>query len=94
MPRHARQCVTGIVVNDRCNTGRTTFDTLKAILHNCAVNGPAAQNRDNVRDFRGHLAGRIAWIAQVNPRRGAKLWYLFDRIEWSSTTRDDGAAQR
>jgi hypothetical protein len=84
MPRHARQSVTGIVVNAHCNVDRTTFDTLKAILHNCAVASPAGQNRDKVPDFRGHLAGRIAWVAQVNPQRGAKLWSLFDRIDWSS----------
>ena len=92
MPRHARQCVTGIVVNDHCNIARTTFDTLKAILHNCAVNGPVAQNRAKVPDFRGHLAGRIAWVAQINPQRGAKLWSLFERIDWSSNRRDDSSA--
>jgi hypothetical protein len=92
MPRHARQHVTGIVVNDHCNIGRAKFDALKAILHNCAINGPVGQNRAGVPDFRGHLAGRIAWVSQVNPQRGAKLWLLFDRIDWSSTGHDDGSA--
>ncbi len=43
MPRGARQRVTGIVVNEHCNIGRDEFDTLKAILHNCARTGPLAR---------------------------------------------------
>lgn len=87
MPRETRQRVTGIVVNAHCNVGRAAFDTLKAILHHCARTGPAAQNCAGVADFRGHLAGRVAWVEQVNPRRGEKLRRLFERIDWGS----DGA---
>jgi len=82
MPSTSRQRVTGIVVNAHCNTGRAEFDALKAMLHNCARNGPASQNRENVPDFRAHLQGKIAWVAQINPARGAKLWRLFDGIDW------------
>jgi hypothetical protein len=82
MPRSARQRVTGVVVNDHCNTGRAEFETLKAILHNCARTGPAPQNRAAHVDFYRHLDGRVAWVEQVNPPRGAKLRRLFDRIEW------------
>ena len=86
MPRNTRQRITGIVVNERCNIGRAEFDTLKAILHNCVRTGPADQNRAEMPDFRNHLAGRIAWVEQINPQRAAKLRLLFDRIVWSSTT--------
>ena len=82
MPRDTRQRVTGIVVNAHCNVGRTEFDTLKAILHNCAHGGPAGQNRDGVPDFRRHLDGRVSWVEQVNPARGTKLRLLFERIAW------------
>ncbi len=92
MPRHGRQIVTGIIVNEHCNVGRETFDTLKAILHNCRLTGPDAQNRMEVPDFRNHLAGRIAWVAQVNRQRGAKLWSLFEQIDWSSAGRGDVSA--
>jgi hypothetical protein len=84
MPRSARQRVTGIVVNAHCNVGRDAFDALKAILHNCARQGPAAQNRAGVLDFRRHLDGRIVWVEQVNPARGAKLRALFERIDWNA----------
>jgi hypothetical protein len=85
MPRSTRQRVTSIVVNQHCNVARSEFDTLKAILHNCASAGPVGQNRGEVPDFRRHLDGRITWVEQINPRRGAKLRGLFERIDWSST---------
>ncbi|OOB90082.1 reverse transcriptase family protein [Rathayibacter sp. VKM Ac-2630] len=78
-----RQSVTGVVVNVRPNVRRADVDRLHAILHNCAVHGPAGQNRAGVEDFRAHLLGRIAWVAAVNPGRGASLRAVFDRIEWS-----------
>ena len=82
MPRNGRQIVTGIVVNEHCNVTRDDFDALKAILFNCVRHGPAGQNHDGVADFPRHLDGRVAWVAQVNPVRGAKLRALLDRIPW------------
>ncbi|AWM37745.1 Reverse transcriptase (RNA-dependent DNA polymerase) [Gemmata obscuriglobus] len=77
-----RQTVTGVVVNQRPNVPRAEFDRLKAILTNCVRHGPADQNRSGHPDFRSHLAGRVAYVAGVNPVRGRKLWALFDRITW------------
>jgi hypothetical protein len=85
MSQAVRQTVTGAVVNARPNVTRTEFDRLKAILTNCVRTGPAAQNRARVADFRGHLAGRIAHVASLNPARGRKLRATFDRIAWPPT---------
>jgi hypothetical protein len=82
MPAAGRQSVTGIVVNVRPNVARDEYDRLKAILHNAARHGPDGQNRDHVPDFRAHLLGRIAWVASLNPSRGAKLRERFDAIAW------------
>ena len=82
MRRSTRQRITGIVVNEHCNIGRAEFDRLKAILHNCARHGPAGQNRAAVPDFRRHLDGRVAWVEQINLRRGEKLRRIFDGISW------------
>ncbi|MWV58880.1 reverse transcriptase family protein [Rathayibacter sp. VKM Ac-2754] len=78
-----RQSVTGVVVNARPNVRRADVDRLHAILHNCVVHGPAGQNRAGVPDFGAHLLGRIAWVASVNPARGATLRALFDAVDWS-----------
>jgi retron-type reverse transcriptase len=82
MPRSTSQRVTGLVVNAHCNVPRADFDALKAVLHHCARSGPAGQNRAGVPDFRRHLDGRISWVEQINPPRGAKLRRLFERIAW------------
>ncbi|SEF33339.1 reverse transcriptase family protein [Variovorax sp. NFACC27] len=86
MPRHRQQRVTGVVVNDRANAPREDFDRLRAVLHRCATQGPAAQNRAKLDDFRGHLLGHIAWIGQFNAARKARLMRLFERIDWTKAT--------
>jgi RNA-directed DNA polymerase len=76
------QRITGIVVNDHTNVPRPAYDELKAILYNCHKNGPDAQNRAGLRDFRAHLEGRVAWVEQVNALRGQRLRRIFDEIRW------------
>ncbi|MCI0683296.1 MAG: reverse transcriptase family protein [Gemmataceae bacterium] len=82
MRRGVCQQLAGVVVNERVNVRRKVYDELKAILTNCIRHGPATQNRANVAEFRGHLLGRIAFVGQVNPERGAKLRRLFETILW------------
>ncbi|MFC5930199.1 RNA-directed DNA polymerase [Cryobacterium melibiosiphilum] len=81
-PASVRQSVTGIVVNEHPNISRVDADRLKAILHNCELHGPAGQNRAGHADFRAHLLGRISWVEQLNPERGARLRASFGRIRW------------
>ncbi len=82
MRQAGRQHLAGVVVNERLNCPRRDYDRLKALLTNCLRHGPAGQNRAGVADFRAHLAGRVNHLARLNPRRGARLWELFGRIEW------------
>ncbi|MBW4094795.1 MAG: RNA-directed DNA polymerase [Acidobacteria bacterium] len=82
-----RQTVTGVVVNQHVNTTRRSYDILKATLHNCVRYGPESQNPDSQTSadnahFRERLAGQIAWVASVNPARGAKLRAKFQQISW------------
>jgi hypothetical protein len=84
MRRGARQQLAGVVVNERLNCRRDAYDLLKATLTNCARHGPAGQNRRGVADFRAHLAGRIAQLAQLNAARGERLRALFGRIDWAT----------
>ena len=82
MHRSDRQVLTGIIVNDKPNIGRREYDRLKAILTNCERHGPASQNRQNVVDFRAHLAGRVAYVRSLNATRGEKLEGILRRIRW------------
>lgn len=78
----SRQRLAGVVVNRHPNLARSDYDRLRAILHNCVVHGPEAENRDGHRDFRSHLAGSIGFVEMLNANRGRRLRALFDRIAW------------
>lgn len=78
-----RQTAGGVVLNEKAQTPRAEFDVLKAILHRCVQSGPSTQNRDHIARFREHLAGRVAYVAQWNLARGAKLTALWEQIDWS-----------
>lgn len=62
--------------------GCNEYDRLTAILHKCARYCPATQNWEVRPDFRAYLRGRIAYVAQLHPARGAKLLARFERIPW------------
>ena len=83
MPRAGRQRLGGLVVNEVPRVARHEVDRLRAILHNCHRDGPSTQNRDDVPAFEDHLRGRIAWVAQHDPTRGARLQAVHDAIDWS-----------
>ncbi|WP_370946552.1 reverse transcriptase family protein [Amycolatopsis sp. cg5] len=80
-----RQRVAGLVVNSAPAAARADYDDLRAVLHNCARTGPAAQNRYGHPDFRAYLLGRIGWAGTGHPARAARLRALFDRVEWPDT---------
>ena len=82
MTQSQRQSLGGVLVNQRLGISRAEFDRLKAILTNCVRHGPKSQNRDSHPNFREHLRGRVAWVASVNKRQGARLISLFEKIVW------------
>ncbi|MCU7936512.1 MAG: reverse transcriptase family protein [Candidatus Thiodiazotropha sp. (ex Dulcina madagascariensis)] len=76
------QRLAGIVLNEKPNPPRREYDRLKATLYNCIRFGPDSQNREGHGDYQSHLAGRIANMAWLNPRKGERLKALWERIEW------------
>ncbi len=86
MRRGARQEVTGVVVNERPNISRDTFDALKATLHNCIEHGAQAQKlRAGLApevNFAAYLRGKIAYVHMLNPHRALKLRVMFDKVMW------------
>ncbi|WP_341229590.1 reverse transcriptase family protein [Nocardioides salarius] len=83
MPRGGRQVLGGLVVNERPRVSRAEVDRLRAILHNCLTHGPSTQNRERHPAFAQHLRGRITWVAQHDPVRGARLLAQHDAVDWS-----------
>ena len=83
MPRGGRQVLGSLVVNDRPRVRRGEVDALRAVLHNCVRHGPSTQDREDREDFRGHLTGRVVWVAQHDPARGARLRAALERIDWT-----------
>jgi hypothetical protein len=83
MRRGASQKLAGLTVNEKVNISRADFDALKALLTNCARQGPASQNRNGIADFRAHVNGRIAFVESIHPARGKKLRNFFETIDWS-----------
>lgn len=81
MRAHRQQRLTGLVVNSAPAVPRADYDRLRAVLHNAATTGLAAQNHDGHPDFAAHLRGRIAWVAATHPARGRRLLALFDRVD-------------
>lgn len=77
-----RQTLGGLVVNERPRVARAEVDVLRAILHNCERFGPSSQNREGHPAFEEHLRGRIAWVAQHDPVRGARLLAAHRAVDW------------
>jgi RNA-directed DNA polymerase len=78
--RGGRHTVTGIVVNDRLGVPREQVRRVRAILHGARATGLAAQNRAGHPDFRAWLQGTIAYIAMVDPARGAAFQAELDAL--------------
>lgn len=74
MRRSQRQEVTGLVVNQGPALPREVRKRLRAILHNAARHGLAAQNRDGRADFAAWLKGWVSYAAMAEPERAADWW--------------------
>lgn len=71
--RHQQQKVCGIVVNERLNLDRRSFDLLKAQLHAFHLGRGQLQEGETREEARQRLTGLLAWLRQLHPRRAAKL---------------------
>jgi retron-type reverse transcriptase len=74
-----RQEVTGVVVNQKLSTARDERRALRAMLHNVARRGLAAENREGHADFASYLQGRVAFACMVDPSLEPVLRPALDR---------------
>ncbi|MBL9153122.1 MAG: RNA-directed DNA polymerase [Verrucomicrobiales bacterium] len=87
MPACARQRIAGVVVNEKTNTVRETYDALKAALHRWETRGLPEDDAL----FPERLLGRISALAQLNPEKGAKLRQRYDRVREGSGFHEMGS---
>ncbi len=75
-----RQCVTGVVVNDKPAVPRELAKRIRAILHGARRAGLEAQNREEIPHFKAWLRGMIAYITMVDRRKGSALMQELNQI--------------
>lgn len=83
---YERQEIAGIVVNKKLSLGRKEYRILRAIIHNCIVQGPESANRQGHPKFRAHLRRRVAYLQSISPRLGRHLLHELQKIQWAAST--------
>lgn len=71
-----RQYVCGVVVNQRTNLQQRERRRLRAIVHNCLVNGiaaEAAKNSLSAETFISQINGKLNWFNQLNQEHGSAM---------------------
>lgn len=75
--RGGSQHVLGCVVNAGRNVPRETYRELRSLVQHIVVDGfeahAAVRGFENGERLRDHVEGRLGWLSQVAPARGAKL---------------------
>lgn len=75
-----RQYVCGAVVNQKVNLQKAERQRLRAVVHNCEVNGleaEAAKNELTPDRFASKVMGQLNWFNQLNPEIGGRLMSKF-----------------
>lgn len=81
---HRSQRLAGLVVNAAPAVPRAEVDALRALLHNAARTGAAAQDRQGHPDFHAHVLGRISWVGAGHPQRRTRLLAMADLVDWDA----------
>lgn len=80
-----RQTVLGVVVNEKPNVARFEYERIKAIIHNCLVDGFTSQARRagcrSAGNLVSHLRGKLSYFQQIAPHKAAKLRQVFDAAQ-------------
>ena len=83
MSKNQRQYVCGTVVNEKVNLLKSERYLLRAMVHNCEVNGlnaEAEKSGQSVDQFFSKLMGRVNWWCQLNPQIGERYKQSLKRI--------------
>lgn len=93
MRRHNRQWVCGAVVNDRVNLMKRDRSNLRAVVHNCELNGieqEAGKTGLKTLAFIQKYGGKLNWYRQLNTEKGGPLYARFKRLSLPLTKQYPG----
>ena len=83
MRRHNRQWVCGAVVNEKINMLKRDRYNLRALVHNCEINGlesEAARTGFKTLEFIQKFGGKLNWYRQLNADKGGPLYARFKKM--------------
>jgi hypothetical protein len=80
-----RKQLLGIVFNVHPNVAKDEYLRLRAIIHNCLVHGFDSQyartGKESVAELKFWLRGKVNYVKQINPERGARLLHELEIAE-------------
>jgi hypothetical protein len=81
--RYFRKSMLGIVFNQHPNIAKDRYMRLRALCHNCLVQGFEKQlkitKKESVDELCFWLGGTINYVGQIHPARGAKLRDVYEK---------------
>jgi len=94
-PKHWRQRVLGMVVNEKVNIPRMEYMRIRSLVHNCFVHGFESQYKragaKSASALKTHIRGKLNFFKQIDE---AKAQRLFDKFEKAVEIHDDPDLER
>ena len=80
MRKGSRQCVTGIVVNEKPSINRETLRKFRALLHQIEQSGTDGKSWNNGKNLENSMRGYAHFVTMVKPELGKKFKLQLDKI--------------
>lgn len=87
MPRHTRQVVTGLVVNQQLRPTRQFLQELNNEIRLCIEFGASLVAKiqgETVRQIKNRLSGRVSHVLHIDPALGRRLQGRLYGVDWRS----------
>lgn len=82
-PKHWRQRVLGMVVNEKVNIPRAEYMRIRSLVHNCFVHGFESQYKragaKSASALKTHIRGKLNFFKQVDEEKTQRLFEKFEK---------------
>jgi len=82
-PKHWRQRVLGMVVNEKVNIPRLEYMRVRSLVHNCYVHGFDSQyaraGSRSAEALKSHIRGKLNFFKQVDEEKSQRLFEKFEK---------------